>query len=766
MTLLTAADPDSLLRVLDGRAAGLVHVEHLAPRPARLAPLAEPLPDRLRGLLPPDGLWSHQADAIDRARAGRHVAVATGTASGKSLCFQIPIAEAVTEPVRGGTALVIGPTKALAQDQLRALGSLGVDGLVAATYDGDCSPEQRTWARAHADVVLTNPEMLHCGLLPHHERWATFLHRLRYVVVDELHTFRGVFGSHVAHVLRRLRRLCARYGSDPTFVFASATIGEPATLASALCGSPVDAVTDDGSPRGERVVALWNPPLIDAGTGSRASSHRVTATLVAELVEAGHRTIAFCRSRRGTEVVAAEAQGRLDPTLAGAVRPYRGGYLASERREIEAELFSGRLRGVIATSALELGVDVGGLDAAVLDGFPGTIASLWQQIGRAGRERQQSLAVLVAGDDALDQYLMAHPDEVFTRPAEPAVVNPANPYVFDAHLACAAYETPLSADDERWWGDDLDEGVRRLVQGDRLRIRSGAWIRSVPGDGPHAVWAAPGYPSRSVGLRSGGGGEVRIVQPDGTMVGTVDEGRAPEVVHPGAVYLHQGTAWRVSELDLEGGWATVARTDGTETTQARTTVHIRALDEERSRAVGRTRLSLGTVEVTSQVTGYQRRDLASGEVLETVALDLPPNRLVTRSFWYAIDPGLLRRAGLAPPAWPGTLHAVEHAAIGLLPLFTICDRWDVGGVSTPWAEDVGAPAIFVYDGYPGGAGIAELGYDAAHRHLAATLETLRRCPCTDGCPSCVQSPKCGNLNEPLDKAGAAALLETSRLDLA
>ena len=383
---------------------------------------------------------------------------------------------------------------------------------MAATYDGDCSPEQRTWARAHADVVLTNPEMLHCGLLPHHERWATFLHRLRYVVVDELHTFRGVFGSHVAHVLRRLRRLCARYGSDPTFVFASATIGEPATLASALCGSPVDAVTDDGSPLGERVVALWNPPLIDAGTGSRASSHRVTATLVAELVEAGHRTIAFCRSRRGTEVVAAEAQGRLDPTLAGAVRPYRGGYLASERREIEAELFSGRLRGVVATSALELGVDVGGLDAAVLDGFPGTIASLWQQIGRAGRERQQSLAVLVAGDDALDQYLMAHPDEVFTRPAEPAVVNPANPYVFDAHLACAAYETPLSADDERWWGDDLDEGVRRLVQGDRLRIRSGAWIRSVPGDGPRAVWAAPGYPSRSVGLRSGGGGEVRIVR--------------------------------------------------------------------------------------------------------------------------------------------------------------------------------------------------------------------------------------------------------------
>ena len=765
MTLLTTDQPDTLLQVLDGRAEGLVHVEHLAPRPARHAAPARPLPDRLAALVPPEGLWAHQAEAVDLARSGTHVAVATGTASGKSLCFQLPIAEAVTEPVRGGTALLVGPTKALAQDQLRAVGALGVDGLVAATYDGDSTPEQRTWARAHANVVLTNPEMLHCGLLPHHERWATFLHRLRYVVVDELHMFRGVFGSHVAHVLRRLRRLCARYGADPTFVFASATIGEPEALAGALCGSPVQAVTDDASPRGERVVALWNPPLVEAATGSRVSTHRVTAALVAELVGAGHRTIAFCRSRRGTEVVAADAQGRLGPDLAGAVRPYRGGYLAGERREIEAELFDGRLRGVVTTSALELGVDVGGLDACVLDGFPGTIASLWQQAGRAGRARQRSLAVLVAGDDALDQYLMAHPDEVFTRPPEPAVVNPSNPDVVDAHLACAAYETPLSGDDARWWGDDLDEGVRRLVLGDRLRIRSGARMRKVPGDGPRAVWAARGYPSRGVGLRSGGGGEVRIARSDGALVGTVDRGRAPEVVHPGAVYLHQGVAWRVADLDLDEGVAEVARTDGAESTQARSTVQIRVLDEEQCRPVGRTRLSLGTVEVTSQVTGYQRRDAASGEVLGTEELDLPPNRLTTRAFWYAVDTGLLRRAGLAPKAWPGTLHAAEHAAIGLLPLFTICDRWDVGGVSTPWSEDVGGPAIFVYDGYEGGAGIAELGYQAAHRHLAATLDVLRRCPCEAGCPSCVQSPKCGNLNEPLDKAGAIALLEVARPDL-
>ncbi|HEV7720018.1 MAG TPA: Zn-binding domain-containing protein, partial [Iamia sp.] len=636
-------------------------------------------------------------------------------------------------------------------------------GLVPATYDGDASPEARTWARANANVILTNPEMLHCGLLPHHERWATFLHRLRYVVVDELHTFRGVFGSHVAHVLRRLRRLCARYGADPTFVFASATIGDPSGLASALIGAPVVEVTDDGSPRGERLMALWNPPLVDAGSGARVSAHKVTAALVADLVAADHRTIAFCRSRRGTEIVAADAQRRLGDAWAGAVRPYRGGYLASERREIEAELFGGSLRGVVATSALELGVDVGGLDACVLDGFPGTIASMWQQAGRAGRSQQRSLAVLVAGDDALDQYLMTHPSEVFTRAPEPAVVNPSNPFVLDAHLACAAYETPLAPEDGRWWGEALDDGVRRLVLADRLKIRSATRLSRHGGAGPRAVWAARGFPSHGVGLRSGGGREVRIVRADGTLVGTVDEGRAPEVVHPGAVYLHQGVAWRVHALDLDDGHAVVVRTDGSEATQARSQVHISVLGCERTRDVGRVSLSLGTVEVTSQVTGYQRRDVTSGEILGVVEVDLPPSRLVTRAFWYAIPTGLLRRAGLAPASWPGTLHAAEHTAIGMLPLFTICDRWDVGGVSTPWCTDLGSPAIFVYDGYPGGAGIAELGYEAGHRHLAATLETLRRCPCTDGCPSCVQSPKCGNLNEPLDKAGAIALLDALRL---
>jgi DEAD/DEAH box helicase domain-containing protein len=755
---LTDSPLDTLLGALDDVGdPGIVHIERLAPRPAQVAEPHRPLHPEVRAALGVDALWSHQVAALDLAREGRSVAVATGTASGKSLCYQVPIAEAALDPVRPGTALCIFPTKALAQDQLRAFTDLGLRKLAACTYDGDCTPEARAHARKQANVLLTNPEMLHCGILPHHHRWATFLMRLRYVVVDELHTMRGIFGSHVAHVLRRLRRLCARYGASPTFIFTSATIGEPARLASALCGLPVEEVSADGSPRGERVVVLWNPPLLDLATGARASSRKTTARMVASLVTRDHRCIAFSRSRRATETVAAEARRLLPRHLSPLVRPYRGGYLAAERREIEGELADGRLKGVIATTALELGVDIGGLDACVLDGFPGTISSFWQQAGRAGRARQRSLAVLVAGEDALDQYLAVHPDELFTRPPEPAVVNLSNPYVLDAHLTCAAFEAPLTLDDEQWWDHaDLADGVRRLVTRDRLELRRVRRGHRHPQ--PKAVWADRGFPSHGVGLRSGSSRELRIALSDGTLVGTVDTARAPAVVHPGAMYLHQGRCYRVLALDLDEAVAVVEPATGDESTQARSSTRISVLDDELHRPVGRADLHLGTVEVVSQITGYQRRDLTTGEMLGVVPLELPPARLVTRSFWYVIDPAVLEAAGVEPAAVPGTLHAAEHAAIGILPLFAICDRWDVGGVSTPWQADTGGPTIFVHDGYPGGAGIAELGYGAADRHLAATLDVLLRCRCERGCPSCVQSPKCGNLNEPLDKAGAISLL--------
>ena len=754
MAVLDLPRIDGLLGEL---AAGgsLVHVERIAARAARNAELATPLSCVVRDRLGIDAFWSHQAEAIDLVRGGRSVAIATGTASGKSLCFQVPVAETVSDPIRPGTALLVFPTKALARDQLRAITDLQIPGLVAAAYDGDCTPEERTWVRRNANVVLTNPEMLHYGVLPHHARWATFLMRLRYVVLDELHAFRGVFGTHVAHVLRRLRRVSASYAADPSFVACSATIGAPAELASALWAGPVDAVTDDGSPRGERLIALCNPPLLDESwSRTRVSSHSESASVLTSLISAGHKSIGFCRSRRGTEVVAADVRRRLPPELAGRVRPYRGGYLPEERREIENELFNGNVQGVIATTALELGVDIGGLDACVLDGFPGTIASMWQQMGRAGRACQSSLSVLVAGEDQLDQWLMAHPTEVFTRPPEPAVINPANPFILQPHLGCAAFELPLTPGDERWWPELLDDGVRAMVLDDRLKIRPPTSRRP----SVSAVWSARGFPAHGIGLRSGSTTEYRIVRGDDSLVGTVDEGRAFDLVHPGAVYLHQGATYKVRTLDLEDHLALVESCDGREYTVARTDTSMRVLAVDKSRSIGRAKVHIGAIEVASQVTGFQRKDVASGEVLGTETLDLPPSRLVTRGVWYTISAYELADAGIDNSRWAGTLHAVEHAAIGILPLFTICDRWDVGGVSTTLQAETGRPTILIYDGYPGGAGIAELGYDVADRHLATTLEVILGCGCSDGCPSCVQSPKCGNWNEPLDKAGAAAVL--------
>ena len=723
----------------------LVELRVLAGREARHAELERRLPRTLTRLVPRSGLWAHQAAAIDLVRSGQSVAISTGTASGKSLCYQLPIAEAAVDR---GAALLIYPTKALAHDQLRAFGGLDVADLTAVTYDGDSAPEQRAWARRHANVVLTNPDMLHAGILPFHGRWAPLLGRLRYVVLDELHTLRGVYGTHVAHLMRRLRRLCAAYGSDPVFVCCSATIGRPDELAEAITGVSMEAVTDDASPRGDRLFALWNPPLLDAGGGARASAHGEAARLLAGVVTLGHRGIAFTRSRRGAEIVAAHARDRLPADLAATVRPYRGGYLAEERREIEQDIFAGRVRGVAATNALELGVDIGGLDACILDGFPGTIASMWQQAGRAGRAQQASLTVLVAGQDALDQWLMAHPDEVFTRVPEPAVVNAANPFVLEPHVACAAYERPLEVRDRDLWGPELDEAVRALVVGDQLVVR-----------GERVAYCGPAFPASGIGLRSGSSTEFRIVDGDGRLIGTVDEGRAFESVHPGAVYLHQGQHFRVTRLDLTDHAAWVETADGAEWTQAQTVSDLMIATEDEAVKVGRARLSIGNVEVSQQVVGYQRKAAGSGEVLGREELDLPATRLATRAFWYTVHDPILEDAGLAPRVVPGALHAAEHAGIGMLPLFTICDRWDVGGVSTAIHPQTGEATIFIYDGYIGGAGIAELGYASGRRHLLATREAIAGCPCESGCPSCVQSPKCGNWNEPLEKDAAVRLLD-------
>ena len=763
-----AASPDDLRSTIDAVVAGwsedprLAHVHRMPARPARLAAADRPIAEPLVSRIPHRQLWSHQARALDLVRNGTSVALATGTASGKSLCYQVPAAEAALD---GGTVLMVFPTKALAQDQLQSFAAWDVPGVVPATYDGDCTPEERTWVRAKANVLLTNPEMLHQGILPNHGRWAPFLHRLRLVVVDELHVLRGIFGTHTAQVLRRLRRLAQHYGADPTFVFTSATIGDPAGLASELCGLPVEAVTADGAPSGERTVALWNPesavarPDDDPPAGAahldrRWSVHGEAALVASRLIDAGLRTLVFCRSRRSTELVAADVRRMVQPQHASAVRSYRAGYLAAERRDIETELFGGRLRGVVATNALELGVDIGGLDAVVLCGYPGTIASFWQQVGRGGRSRQPSLAVMVAGQDQLDQWMVRHPDELFGRTPEPAVINPDNPYVYVPHLGCAAHESPLTSGDEALWPDQLDDGVRRLVLEDRVSVRWRKGRRV-------AVWSGRGLPAPTIGIRSASRGEVRIRDHRDDVIGTVDQARAYEVVHPGAVYLHQGRAWRVVDLDMAARNALVEPASGDAYTQTRSETSIRVLETSRSKSVGASTLTLGSVEVTSQVVGFQTRSTLTHEVLDRTPLDLPASHLMTRAVWYVFPDDVVARAGVTAADLPGALHAAEHAAIGILPLFTICDRWDVGGVSTAHLSDTGGPTVFIHDAHPGGAGIAELAFDASDRHLVATLDVLATCRCIDGCPSCVQSPKCGNGNEPLDKDAAARLVRTT-----
>jgi len=732
-----------------------VFTERVAAREAEYAnPAATLAPTtqeklRARGV---DALYTHQAAAIDALLAGRSIVVASGTASGKSLCYQVPIVESVVRST-GDTALLVYPTKALAQDQLRSFRQWLIPTMVSTTYDGDTSPDDRTWSRANANVLLTNPEMLHAGILPSHARWANFLMRLRYVVVDELHTLRGLFGSHVAHVLRRLRRLCAHYGANPTFCFTSATIGNPAALASALCGLPVEAVSVDGAPRAERGFAVWQRPLLDEHSGTRASANVETAMLLARFVEDGHQALAFTRSRRGTELVAAQARSM----IAAAAPPdgpvpdvaaYRAGYLADERRELEARLADGSLGGVVATSALELGIDIGSLDAVVLNGFPGTLASMRQQVGRAGRGARRAAAVLVTGDDQLDQWYARHPRELLDRPAETAVVNPANPFVARAQIACAAHEMPLAHDDDQWFGDALDDAVRELVLDDKLKPR-----------GDHMYWMGRHPPARDVGLRSGSSAEFELVDVDGRIVGTVDASRAFQVAHPGAIYLHQGRQYRVTELHPEAHHAVLEPADDAdEYTQPREETDIQVVTDEREVPLGAGHAHLGSVTVTHRLVAYQRRRVSTNEVFEVVPLDFPPRELVTRACWYTVPLSTLTGHGVDPSRVVGAVHAAEHALIGLLPLFAICDRWDVGGVSMALHPHTGTPTIFVYDGYPGGAGIAELAFDELARHVEAAHELARDCPCDDGCPSCVQSPKCGNWNEYLDKHAAVALL--------
>lgn len=732
----------------------VTHVELLPARAGRAAAWPSWVPAELLTALRECGItapWEHQVEAAELAWGGTDVVISTGTGSGKSLAYQLPALSAVLTRPRA-RVLYLAPTKALAADQHRALTGLNLPGLRAAVCDGDTPREERDWIRQHANLILTNPDLLHHSLLPGHQRWSGVLRNLQYVIVDESHSYRGVFGAHVAHILRRLRRLTERPGAGPVFLLASATSGDPAGSASKLIGRPVRAVTEDAAPRGSMTFALWEPPELPGADSNgdaapvRRSALRETADLLADAVVQGVRTLAFVPSRRGAEVVAVNARAALEeaqPGLGRQVAAYRAGYLREERRTLEQQLTDGTLTGLATTNALELGIDVTGLDAVLLAGYPGTRAAVWQRAGRAGRAGRDGLCVLVARDDPLDTYLVHHPQALFGKAVEATVFDPANPYVLAPHLCTAAAEQPLTEADLPLFGADLAL-LDELVATGALRRRPTGWY-----------WTHPQRPE--IDLRGTGGPPIAVIEAaTGRLIGTADAGAAHHHLHAGAVYTHQGRTYVVQALDLADGVALVEADNPPYSTHARDTIDLTVLEVRSQVDAGPVRLHLGEVEVTSQVVSFQRRRMDSGEVLGTWPLELPTRTLRTVAVWATIaEPAV---AGLED--LPGSLHAAEHAAIGLLPLVASCDRWDIGGLSTARHADTDAPTIFVYDGHPGGAGFAERAYGMAAEWLGATRTAVAECACERGCPSCVQSPKCGNGNNPLDKTGAVTVLDT------
>jgi len=748
----------------DPRAGRPVHVEHIPARTGREVPWPAWAPAEITGAFASRGIrspWSHQAEAACHAQAGRNVIISTGAASGKSLGYLLP---ALTAVLAGETVLYVTPTKALAADQLRSIRALGLPGVQAAVFDGDSTRAERDWARSHARYLLTTPDMLHRSLLPGHNRWSGFFSRLSYVVVDECHGYRGVFGSHVAHVLRRLRRVVAHHAPAeaggrprPVFVLASATLGAPGACARLLTGLDAEEVTEDGSPRGPLAFALWEPPLTEArgeaGARLRRTATAQAADLLGRLVKENVQTLAFIRSRRGAEAVALAARRSLDTSEAAGgaeakVAAYRSGYLPEDRRRLETALSDGSLVGLATTTALELGVNITGLDAVLIAGWPGTFSALWQQAGRAGRSGRAAAAVLIARDDPLDTYLVRHPELLLQHPVEATVMDPDNPYVLRPHLCAAASELALTEQDLDIFGPAARTVVDELTKAGRLRRRPAGWF------------SLRRNAAAALGLRGTGLAPIRVVErATGRLVGTVDEPSAHLIVHEGAVYVHQGDSYLVQTLDTGDRVALVEPDEPGYTTTAKTATEVEIRGELRTAAWGAAEVSFGDVQVTRQVVSFTQRCADTGALLGEIPLDLPPRHLVTRAVWWTLSEeaaGALAGAGVD---LGGAAHAAEHASIGLLPLFATCDRWDIGGVSAARHPATGKLTVFVYDGHDGGAGFAERGFAAAAEWLRATRQAIAGCDCEAGCPSCVQSPKCGNGNHPLSKRGAVALLD-------
>ncbi len=742
----------------------VVAVAHEAARKGRAAELPEDLPGALREALLAAGIHSlhgHQRAAFDLLRAGEHVVVSTGTASGKSLCYQLAVLDDFARDPQS-RALLLFPTKALAQDQARKLASLKLDAgpggapsvrpAVPAIYDGDTPSDTRAHIRRSATILLSNPDMLHLGILPGHERWAEFLHHLRFVVLDEAHVYRGVFGSHVAQVVRRLRRLCAHYGSDPLFVLTSATIAEPQAFAERLVGVPFAAVDEDQAPRPERTVVFWNPPLEDPAAGTRRSALAEASYVAAETVLAGARVIAFAPTRKAAELIYGHVRRRLEDRDPGGaatrVQPYRAGYTPQQRRDIERRLFAHELDAVIATQALELGIDVGSLDVSLVTGFPGTVTSLRQRWGRAGRTGH-GWAVLVAGQDALDQYFMREPELLLSRRVEEAIIDLHNPHISARHLEAAAYERPLTPHDEAFFGEEGMLAAGRLADAGRLRRHR---------DG--LVWSLPHSPAAETSLRTAGNEQFVIVETRaGEIIGTVERERVYRFAHPGAVYLHLGRSYLVTRLDLEGRTVLVEDFDGTYYTQVKVDKNVLIAGQAGTRTLPGAVLFFGEIEVTEQVIAYQKRDMTDQHIIDTTSLDLPEQTFITQAFWLAIPgpviDGALAHLASEPRAGasgdegprgpetvtPGSLHGAEHALIALLPLYAMCDRWDIGGLSTPWHWQTDTASIFVYDGYPGGIGLSKRGYEAFESLAADARALIAACPCESGLPQLRAEPQ-------------------------
>lgn len=724
----------------------VVHHEAIKERRSRFGKLRKPLPAGLTSALEDIGvskLYSHQCAAIDLVRKGKNVIVATPTASGKSLIYNLPVFEKIISQPHS-KALYLFPLKALAQDQLRAIEELAKSlpediRPTAAICDGDTSAYRRKKLREQPpNILISNPEMLHLSLLGYHDRWASFWVGITHVILDEVHTYRGIFGSHMAWVLRRLRRICRIYGSEPIFILSSATVGNPEGLAKDLLGMKVDAITETGAPQGARHFVFFEP----YDSASYSASQLLEAALKREL-----RTIVYTQSRKITELVSVWTQSRLGPNK-DKLTAYRAGFLPEERREIEAKLSSGELLGVVSTSALELGIDIGSLDICILVGYPGTIMATWQRSGRVGRKQRDSLTILVGQEDALDQYFLRNPKEFFNRDVEAAVLNPHNKVLIKNHLICSAAERPIDVDDPLFADKEVQEVIEELSQQGDLLLGA---------DGKH-WFTNRKYPHRQVDLRGSGKSFAIRNTRNNNLLGEIDGHRCMKECHPGAIYLHRGKTYLVKALDLEGHEVAASRKNVNYFTRPLGDKETEILDVYGSTELLNFKASFGYLRVTDTVTGFQKRLVKGQQLMSTHQLDLPPMVFETEGLWIEIPQALQNEMEQDQLHFMGGIHALEHGAIGVFPLQVLCDRNDVGGIAYPFHPQLMGPAVFIYDGYPGGVGLNRQAFSKIEDLLQTTLNTITSCPCEVGCPSCVHSPKCGSGNRPIDKAAAVRLL--------